>query len=341
MSPPFTITPEILRTVAEISEQVGRLEALRVAAEPLMLRRENRIRTVHASLAIEGNSLDLEQVSAVFDGKQVLGPARDIQEVRSALTAYEALPSLDPFSSEDLCRAHQMLMRGLVDRPGCFRQGGVGIQRGNAVVHIAPGADRVPSLVSDLLAWVRDTGDHPLIKSAVFHYEFEFIHPFSDGNGRLGRLWQTLLLLRWKPLFQLVPIESVIQHRQADYYASLRAADGAAESTPFIAFMLGSIQAALVDVAVTDQVTDPVADQVTDQVRSLLLALEKGAEGTASLMRMLSLSHRPTFRANYLKPSLQNGWIEMTLPSSPSSSRQRYRLTDRGRRLAAALKSRL
>lgn len=333
MSPPYTITPHVLRLVADIGEKIGRIEAVAVATEPVQLRRENRIRTVHASLSIEGNSLDLDQVTAIFDGKRVLGPAKDIQEIRNAITAYEDLPQLDPFSSADLCRAHRTLMRGLVDAPGEFRRGNVGIQRGDEVVHIAPGADRVPFLVSDLLEWLRDTADHPLIKGSVFHYEFEFIHPFPDGNGRLGRLWQTRILQGWKPIFQLVPIESVIQHRQSEYYGALRAADARAEATPFIEFMLEAVLLALTDLAMID----PVTDQVTDPVRALLLALRDSPKNTSSLMKKLSLSHRPTFRANYLKPALEQVLVEMTLPEKPTSSHQKYRLTNLGRSVVSKL----
>ncbi len=338
MSPPYTITPTILRKVAEIGELVGRLEATWLTAEPFRLRRENRILTVQASLAIEGNSLDLDQVTAVFEGRRVMGPAKDVQEIRNALKAYELVPELDPFSDGDLCRAHQVLMHGLVDNPGRFRQGGVGIRRGEDIVHVAPGADRVPFLVSELLKWLRDEEAHALIKSAVFHYELEFIHPFADGNGRLGRLWQTLLLHRWKPFFLFLPIESVVESRQVDYYAALRAADAAAEATPFIDFMLEAVRTALVEVAATDPVTDLVTDPVTDQVSALLRELRDGAKGTSLLMKMLSLSHRPTFRANYLKPALEGGLVEMTVPSAPSSSRQQYRLTDRGRRIASKIR---
>lgn len=319
--------------VAEIGVQLGRLEALRMVAEPLHLRRARRIETVQASLAIEGNSLNLDQVTAILDGKRVLGPARDIQEVRNALNAYDVLPTLDPFSEADLCRIHEIMMLGLVDVPGKYRTSSVGIQRGGDVVHVAPSADRVPHLVADLLSWLRDADDHALIKSAVFHYEFEFIHPFTDGNGRLGRFWQTLILHQWKPLFRLVPIESVIQEHQTEYYAALRAADGLGEATPFIAFMLDAILTALLDVAVTDQATD----QATDQVRALLRVLGNGANTSSSLMKKLSLSHRPTFRINYLKPALEAGLVEMTLPEKPSSPRQQYRLTGRGRKMVSVL----
>lgn len=245
--PPLTLTPAMLALVAEIGEQVGRLSARHDAALTPQLRRGNRIRTIQASLAIENNTLSVEQVTAVLEGKRVLGLPREIQEVRNAFAAYEALPGWRPASRADLLRAHGLLLHGLIDEAGQFRRGGVGIYRGEQLLHMAPPASRVLQLVDDLLDWLGRTDLHPLIASCVFHYEFEFIHPFADGNGRMGRLWQTLILSQWRPVLAWLPVETVIRDQQDAYYAALAAADRQAEATPFVEFMLRALQQALAD----------------------------------------------------------------------------------------------
>jgi len=244
-SPPLTLTPALLNRVAAIAEALGRWIARQDALPSPRLRRENRIQTIQASLAIEQNCLSLEQVSALFDGQRVLGPARDIQEVRNAITAYDALPRWDPANRQHLLEAHGLLMAGLIDAPGRFRSGGVGIYRGDQLVHMAPPAARVPDLVNDLLAWLAASTWHPLLVSCVAHYELEFIHPFADGNGRLGRLWQTLILSRWNPLLAWLPIEEVIRSRQQGYYESLGQADQQGDLEPFVTYQLEAIHDAL------------------------------------------------------------------------------------------------
>lgn len=235
----------------------------------------------------------------------------------------------DPSSRDDLLAAHGLLMAGLVDDAGKFRSGGVGVFQDRQLVHMAPPAERAPHLMDDLLAWLKRTDEHPTVTSCVFHYELEFIHPFADGNGRMGRLWQTLILYHWRPLMAYLPVETVIQERQEDYYRILAEADQHAEATPFVEFMLQALLDAIREaVAVTDQVDD----QVTDQVIRIIQALSKGEMGSANLMDMLGLSHRPTFRKNYLAPALNEGWVERTQPDSPRSPTQRYRLTNKGRR---------
>lgn len=243
--PPLTLTSHMLALVAAIAEQVGRLTAREEAAMTPQLRRGNRIRSIQASLAIENNTLSVEQVTAVLDGKRVLGLPREIQEVRNAFAAYEAMPGWNAANRADLLAAHGRLLHGLIDDAGHFRRGGVGIYRGEQLMHMAPPASRVAQLVDDLLGWLAATDVHPLLASCVFHYEFEFIHPFADGNGRMGRLWQTLILSRWRPVLAWLPVESVIRDRQAAYYAALSAADQAAEATPFVEFMLQALQHAL------------------------------------------------------------------------------------------------
>lgn len=327
-NPPFTITPAIVNLIAEIGETIGRYTVLAEQHLTPRLRRKNRIRTIQASLAIENNTLTLEQVTAVIDGKRVLGHPREIQEVLNAFASYEAMKDWEASAEEDLLAAHELLMRGLMEEAGRYRSGEVGIYRGEQLVHMAPPSDRVPKLMSDLLDWLEKTNGHPLVASCVFHYEFEFIHPFADGNGRLGRLWQTLILKNWKPLLAYLPVETVIRNRQEDYYRVLAVADQQAHATPFIEFMLSALRDAVREAVVTDQ----VGDQVIDQVAALMSAIGSGERGSNDLMQALGLSHRPTFRQNYLNPALDEEWIERTQPDSPRSPTQRYRLTGKGQR---------
>lgn len=217
-TPPYAITPAIVNLVARISETIGRLTVLTDAARALRLRRINRIRTIQGSLAIEGNTLSQEQIAAILDGKGIIAPPREIQEVRYAIAAYDRFEQWQPEVEEDLLEAHRILLTGLIDEAGVYRRGGVGVMAGGQVIHVASPADRVPALMGDLFRWLAAGEEHPLIISSVFHYEFEFIHPFADGNGRLGRLWQTLILHRWNPLFADIPLESLVFAHQAEYY---------------------------------------------------------------------------------------------------------------------------
>ncbi|MDO9163716.1 MAG: Fic family protein [Methylococcaceae bacterium] len=243
--PPYSITANIFNAVAEISELLGRWSASHQGALSPQLRRDNRLRTIQASLAIEHNSLSLEQVTAILEGKQVLGLPREIQEVRNAFAAYEQLPHWQATNGEHLLAAHERLMVGLIDNAGQWRSGGVGIFRGKELVHMAPPAAQIPRLMVDLLGWLATTDAHPLIASCVFHYEFEFIHPFSDGNGRLGRLWQTLILSQWRAEMAYLPVESIIRDQQNEYYRVLGVADLASDCTIFVEFMLDALAQAL------------------------------------------------------------------------------------------------
>lgn len=246
--PPFTISNSVLKSVAEISELFGRWsEKMGFDLNP-KLRRQNRIRTIHASLAIENNSLSEKQVSAVIDGKRVLAPQKEIHEVKNAFATYEAMSNWRPSSMKDLLKAHEILMSGLIDEVGKFRSGLVGIYRGKTLLHFAPPPDRVHNLMKDLLNWLGKTDVHPLIASCVFHYEFEFIHPFSDGNGRMGRLWQSLILSKWQPLFGFLPVETIVHKQQAKYYNALNACNKSGDSTIFIEFMLDAIKQVMEEV---------------------------------------------------------------------------------------------
>ena len=255
--PPFEITNAMIDRVAEIAELVGRLSASQLSSSPT-LRRANRIRTIHGSLAIEQNTLTLEQVTAVLSGKRVLAPPKDIAEVKNAYEIYERLDELDPYSVDDLLSAHGVMTRGLLDESGVFRTRPVGVVDSEGhVLHFGTLPQYVPRLMAELLDWVKTSDVHMLIRSCVFHYEFELIHPFADGNGRVGRLWHTLLLSRWSPAFAWLPVESINHDRQEDYYAAINASNDAGESTVFIKFMLDSIHASLMDaIKMGDEMSD-------------------------------------------------------------------------------------
>lgn len=326
--PPFHMTDKMVTLLAEISEQVGRITVLQEGKISPHLRRENRIRTIHSSLAIEHNSLSLDQVTAILDGKRVLGNPNEIREVQNAYQAYELMLKLNPNSVEDLLTAHRLMMQGLVSENGRFRSGGVGVFDGDKLIHMAPPAQFVSQQIQELFSWYAASEMHPLIKSAVFHYEFEFIHPFQDGNGRMGRMWHSLLLGQWKELFFWLPIEELIQSRQKEYYDSLGVADKMADSAVFVELMLEIIRDTLKDTTVVGHSTDQDSDQVTDQdepVQKLLSALGEEVLSASELMQRLGLSHRPTFRKNYLSPALEKGIVERTIPDKPNSKNQKYR----------------
>jgi len=277
--PPFTFTNATVASVARVSERLGAWTARSATTLSPKLRRGNRIQTIQASLAIEHNTLSVEQVSAVIDDKPVFGPAREIQEVRNAFAAYEKLDQWSPANEHDLLEAHQLLMSGLLDGLGKYRNAGVGIYDGKTLVHMAPPASRVAQLMEDLLGWLAVTDLPPLVASCLFHYEFEFIHPFADGNGRMGRLWQTLILSQWRPELAWLPVESVVRDRQQAYYAALASADHDAEATPFVAFMLEALEQAL-NIALQEndgagEASDGVNDGVSNGVNIKLDRLDQ------------------------------------------------------------------
>ena len=245
--PPFTVSAKAINLIAKISSQLERYAIRMEQEDTLRLRRANRIKTIHSSLAIEGNTLSEGEVQAVLEGKKVVAPLKEIQEVKNAIKTYELYPKLNPFSIQDLLLAHGTMMAGLVDEAGMFRKGGVGVFDGDKPIHIAPPADRVRDLMSDLFGWLENADDHLLIRSCVFHYEFEFIHPFADGNGRIGRLWQSLILGRLNPIFEHLPVENMVYSNQQAYYHAINRSSDLGDSGPFIDFMLEEILNALVD----------------------------------------------------------------------------------------------
>lgn len=274
--PPFEITNAIIDFVAEIAELIGKLTSTNQLSSNPTLRRANRIRTIHGSLAIEQNTLTLEQVAAALNGKQVLAPPKDIAEVKNTYEIYEQLDELDPYSVDDLLTAHGIMIRGLVEESGVFRNSAVGVvdQEGD-VLHFGTLPQYVPGLVMELLEWAKNSDIHMLIRSCVFHYEFELIHPFADGNGRVGRLWHTLLLSKWNPAFAWLPVEAMIHDRQQEYYDAINASNDAGESTVFVEFMLSTIKASLIDAAKTnDEMSDAKMDKVTIRRKQIKKFLE-------------------------------------------------------------------
>ena len=239
--PPFTISTNAINLIAEISAQIERYAIRLEQSDGLRLRKANRVRTIHSSLAIEGNMLSEDEVKDIIDGKTVMAPLRQIQEVKNAIKTYELYEKLNPFDVNDSLKAHGTMMMALTDDAGKFRRGGVGVFSEERLVHMAPPADRVPFLIDDLFEWLKQAKDHLLIRSCVFHYEFEFIHPFSDGNGRMGRLWQSLILGRLHPLFEYLPVENMVYANQEAYYNAIQHSTATADSGPFIEFMLQEI----------------------------------------------------------------------------------------------------
>ena len=245
--PPFTISSKAINLIARISAQIERYAIRMEQSDSLKLRKANRIKTIHSSLAIEGNNLSEGEVMAILDGKNVIAPQKEILEVRNAIKTYELYPTLNPFSIEDMLKAHLTMMSGLVDEAGMFRRRGVGVFDGSTAVHVAPPAERINDLMNDLFVWLENSDDHLLIRSCVFHYEFEFIHPFADGNGRIGRLWQSLILGKLNPLFEHLPVENMVYANQQTYYDAITQSSALGDSQPFIDFMLQEILNALED----------------------------------------------------------------------------------------------
>ena len=293
---PFQINTIILKLTAEISELVGSMSTLTEAARSPQLRRSNRIKTIYSSLAIEQNTLSLDQVTAVVSGKRVLAPPKDIAEVQNAFEIYDRLDELNPYSIDDLLAAHSVMVRGLRDDAGEFRSRPVGVVDSHGkILHFGTLPAYVPQLVAELLDWTEHDENPLLIKSCVFHYEFELIHPFSDGNGRVGRLWHTLLLSKWNPLFTWVPVESIIHDRQSDYYRAINNANNAADSTCFIEFMLSAIKDALLEVSSQPLEVKPKAE-VREQAILEYLS-EHGEIANSDVRKLLSVSAATANRA--------------------------------------------
>lgn len=323
--PPFTITNEILSYVSSVSEKIGRITAVSNLAEKPHLRKNNRIKSIHSSLKIEANSLTFGQVRDVINGKTVLGEQKEIQEVKNAYAAYERFSEIDPYNIQHLKQFHGIMTKYLVEESGDFRSGEEGVFNGDQCIFMAPPARLVPQLMDELFSWMNAARSevHPLILSSVFHYELVFIHPFSDGNGRMARLWHTAILAKWKPVFEYIPIESQIEKFQDEYYEAIAKCHAAGESTIFIEFLLSQ----------TDKILDEVSVQISEEneglseaVKRLLEVMEYDIPYTSkALMEKLQLKSREGFRRNYLCPAIKLKLIRMTIPDKPNSRNQRYR----------------
>ena len=322
--PPFTITNEILSYVSSISEKLGRITAtINLEAKP-HLRKNNRIKSIHSSLKIEANSLSLGQVRDVINGKTVLGEQREIQEVKNAYAAYERLSEINPYSIKDLKQFHGIMTKYVVEESGVFRRGEEGVFNGDQCVFMAPPARLVPELMNNLFDWMEKEKNsvHPLILSSVFHYEFVFIHPFSDGNGRMARLWHTAILSKWKPIFEYIPIESQIAKFQDEYYNAIAKCHTDGASTIFIEFMLSQIDKILYDISIQSSEDN---EQLSEYIKKLLHVMEYDVPYTSkALMEKLDLKSKEGFRRNYLRPAIDRNLIRMTIPDKPNSRNQRY-----------------
>ena len=322
--PPFIITDKILMYVSSISEKIGRITAVGNLDTRPYLRRNNRIKSIHSSLKIEANSLSLGQVRDVINGKTVLGEQKEIIEVKNAFTAYEYLSKINPYNIEDLKKIHGVMTNNILRESGEFRSGEEGVFNGDECIFMAPPAKFVPLLVSELFDWMKKNHNqvHPLIMSCIFHYEFVFIHPFSDGNGRMARLWQTAILSKWKTIFEYIPIESQIEKFQDEYYDVIAKCHINGESTIFIEFMLSQL----------DKISDDISIQfneenehISEAVKRLLDVMEYDIPYTSkTLMEKLGLKSREGFRKNYLNPAIEMCVIRMTNPDTPRSRNQRY-----------------
>ncbi len=322
--PPFSITNQMLTLVAQIAEKTGKVSNYRSFETKPHLRRNNRIRSIHSSLAIEANSLSLDEVKSVISGKTVIGPQKEIQEVKNAYRAYEMLGQFDPYSLDDLKKLHGVMTYLTVQESGVFRNHNEGVFNGDRCIFMAPPPEFVPGQMESLFAWMRNNRNeiHPLILSSVFHYEFVFIHPFADGNGRMARLWQTALLSEWNPIFQYLPLESRIHDFQDGYYDALAACHSAGNSNAIISFMLDKINLTL------DWALQQIAGKdayLSAEVQRLIDAMEYDVPYTGvQLMEKLSLKSRDNFRKLYLLPALENGLITMSIPDKPTSRNQTY-----------------
>lgn len=321
--PPFHITPVMLGLVASISEKLGKLEVYKSFETKPRLRRNNRIKSVHSSLKIESNSLTEGEVRAVLGNRTVIGPQKEIQEVKNAFAAYDEIGKVDPYSLSELKRVHGIMTYLTVEESGVFRKGAEGVFEGDKCIFMAPPPGMVPSLMDGLFAWLRESspGLHPLIQSCIFHYEFVFIHPFTDGNGRMARLWQTVILSRWNPLFSYLPIESQIEKFQEGYYNAIAQSHVDGTSDVFTQFMLAQIDAAL------ETVLHHTGDYsaLSPYVEKLLAVMEYDVPYTAQrLAELLGIKTKAALKRSYLDPALKMGIVEMTLPDKPTSKNQKY-----------------
>lgn len=322
--PPFSISNKMLEYVSNIIEKITKLDNYKSLERMPILRRNNKIHSIHASLAIEANSLSFNQVKDVINGKLVLGPQREIQEVKNAYNAYELIKEFNPYSQIDLKRAHGIMTYLTVEESGEYRKGQEGVFDGDVCIFVAPPPDKVYGLMNDLFNWMQNNKKevHPLILSSIFHYEFVFIHPFKDGNGRMARLWQNVLLSKWKSTFEYIPIESQIKTYQEDYYKAISACHINGNCNVFIEFMLKMIDEVLNDIL---ESSAREVIHINDYVTKLLNVMEEGVLMSANeIMEKLGIKSKETLRANYLNPAIANGLVKLAISDKPTSKNQKY-----------------
>ena len=320
--PPYEINTSIINKVAAIMKMIGKFSSMNNLSSQPLLRRKNQIKSIHSSLAIENNQLSESQVKDLINGKLVIGPQKDILEVQNAIKVYEKIQDINPYTQKDLLKYHKLLMTSLVPDEGSYRKGQVGVFDDEKAIFMAPPADRVPSLMNNLFDYLNNYDENIFIKSCVFHYEFEFIHPFSDGNGRMGRLFQTCLLAKEEELFYYLPVESIIKKKQQAYYDAISRLNLEGLSNVFIEFMLDAIIETMNE---TLKHSNIEKGSLSIQAKKLLNVFEEGVPYTTiELMDKVGIKSRASFKKNYLDPLLQSSMIEMTIPDKPMSRNQRY-----------------
>jgi Fic family protein len=320
--PPYDITTSMINKVAIIMKMIGKFSSMDNLNSQPLLRRKNQIKSIHSSLAIENNQLSESQVKDLINGKLVIGPQKDILEVQNAIKVYETIRDINPYTQQDLLKYHQLFMTSLVSDAGSYRKGQVGVFDDEKAIFMAPPADRVPSLMNQLYDYLNHYDENILIKSCVFHYEFEFIHPFSDGNGRMGRLFQTCLLAKEEELFYYLPVESIIKKKQQSYYDAISQSNLEGSSNAFIEFMLDAVIETMNE---TIKQSNIEKGSLSIQAKKLLNVFEEGVPYTTiELMDKVGIKSRSSFKKNYLDPLLESGTIEMTIPDKPMSRNQRY-----------------
>ena len=336
IKPPYTITEKAADYLAKIVEAVTRLAYGTGFKRDIRLHKENRVRTIHSSLAIEGNSLTLGEVTAVIEGKAVAGAQAEIKEVKNAYEAYDIIMTFDPCVIKDFLKAHELMTNGLIEESGKFRSGDVGVFDGDAAVHIGARPQFVPGLVEELFEWAKESELHPVLKSAILHYEIEIIHPFADGNGRMGRLWQTLLLAKWNAIFAWIPMEAVLYQNRAQYYQAIQDARKANDSGVFIEFALSAIYDTVAAQEKhqgkrKDKHQDTLHAEWSDIQLTVLNALENKSLSRKEIFAVIGRNgDSRSFKRN-IEPLIEAGLAEMTVPGKPNSKLQKYRLTNKGR----------
>ncbi|MFZ3129685.1 MAG: Fic family protein [Desulfosporosinus sp.] len=330
--PLYTITEKAADYLAKIVETVTRLEFGTEFKRDIKLHRENRVRTIHSSLAIEGNSLTLGEVTAVIEGKVVAGKQTEIKEVKNAYEAYDKIMTFDPYKISDFLKAHKLITQGLVKEAGKFRSGDVGVFDGDVAIHIGARPQFVPQLMEDLFAWAKASDLHPVLKSAILHYEIETVHPFADGNGRMGRLWQTLLLAKWNAIFAWIPMESALYQNRQQYYKAIEDARKANDSGVFIEFTLSALFEIIAEQA-KRQVKHEDKRQVdlTDTQIAVLKSIENKTLSRKEIFAAIGMNGDSRSFKRHIEPLLEEGLIEMTVPDKPNSRLQKYRLIDGGK----------